>query len=236
MSCNSSTDSIQPTDLASSGCLETDCFRMKKIYDWVKILADKTALILIPVEDLSKIQEAVANGHTIDVVSMVPLSETTSNVTQVTRKTPTCACVSVRKNINLHITITDVTLGTTLSRFTRVVQLFDSLLVCFPEGMPESAIKPSINEIEVNSLSTVPVDGTIAFGIEICQDVTVELDVMVKLNVVDICSSRAGVSCIGSLECKTGKATFPTQCNADCVKWNGNKKFQCRVLHPTYIL
>jgi len=172
---------------------------------------------MIPAEDLPKVQEAVANGHTIDVVSTSPVSEATADVAQVTRETTTCACVLIRKDINLHITITDVTLGTTLSQFTRIVQLFDSSLVCFPEGMPESAIKPSINEIEVNSLSTAPVDGTIAFGIEICQDVTVELDVMVKLDVVDVCSSRAGVPCIGSLACKPGKATFPTQCDTDCV-------------------
>ncbi len=218
MSCNES-NNAQISSVAETTTTtfpEIDCFRMNKLYDWVRMRSDKTAVVVVPPEDLGALKEALALGHTIDVYADIPVDECTAVVALITRESDTCACVLIRKNAILHVTITDSTAGVVISQFIRDVQMFDSTKLCYPVGMPAGAIKPRVVATLADSLSTIPVDGTIAFNVELCQEISVELEVMVKVKVEGLCSSRSGAPCSNSLACTPGTSFFPTQCKNAC--------------------
>ncbi len=195
---------------------QVDCFMMQKIYDWVKLKTEQTTLVMIPAEYLPAIQAAVEAGDTLDINAAAVPCECTS-VALIERTSDMCACVQLKKKIPLHITVKDETTGTTLAEFTKPVQIFDSCSVCFPVGMPDDAIQVKIVGIEAASLSTAPFDGSIAFLLSTCQEVIVKLDVMVKLNVIGLCASRAGTNCWGSVSCEFGTPSYPVQCTTACV-------------------
>lgn len=209
---------LKPQDAAATTpSKEIDCFRMSKLYDWVKTLTVKTAVVLVPAEDLDKIKEAIANGDMIDITGNIPVDEVKAEVALITPEiNSNCACVLLRKNAILHVTVFDSTTATVLSSFTRDIQMFESTKLCFPAGMPRSAIKVKINDTLADSISTSPVDGTIAFNVEVCQDITVELEVLVRLEIQGLCASRAAVPCTNSLVCAVGTPVYPPQCTSAC--------------------
>lgn len=216
--CNNVLQSNGEINASATTFPEIDCFKMKKVYDWVRMRSDKTAVVLVPPQDLDALKRALELGHTIDVKADIPVNECTAVVALVTREAGTpCACCSIRKNAFLHITITDSTAGVIISQFVRDVQMFDSTKLCFPADMPQDAIKPRVVATLAESLSTAPIDGTIAFNVELCQEISVELEVMVKVKVEGLCNSRGGVPCTNSLACIPGPSFFPTQCKStDC--------------------
>ena len=212
MSCSECSQKSAAAEAEAQEYPHKDCFMMSKVYDWVKLKTEMSTLVMIPDADLPAIRAAIEAGDDLDVSAYAVLSEVCATAALVERSSAYCACVQFRKKIPLHVTILDVTTGIVLSQFTKLVQEFDSSSLCFPEGMPESAIQVKIVGVEAYSLSTSPVDGAIAFLLSICQDIIVKLDVMVKLNVWGLCESRAGKNCIGSVPCDPGTPSYPAQC------------------------
>ena len=207
--CNETASVVTP-----SADYKLDCFMVKKVYDWVKRKTEQNAIVTVPDEFLKVIQDAIDAGDIIDTSATVVLSEITTKVALIDRKNASCACVQFRKLIPLHVSIYDETTKTMLAVFDKTVLMFDTASLCFPTGMPDDAIQVKVTEVSVDSLSTNPEDGNIAFLLALCQNITVTLDVIASIPMAGYCPSRAGSSCTGSVTCATGTPSYPTQCSS----------------------
>lgn len=197
---------------------EIDCVKIEKVYDWVKLKSDQDFNFMIPKADQAVVEAAINAGDIIKISADIPLNETSVIVSSITRDNPSdlCACVIFQKTLVIYITIKDLTLGTVLSTFSKKIQLFDSTSLCLPSPLDEDNIEASIIAAQADPLSTVPVDGYIMIEISTCQDFEVILKLKAKVEIKELCGSRKGEPCRGSVTCEAGTPNLPTQCSSPC--------------------
>jgi hypothetical protein len=196
------------------------CVCLNKLYDWVKIRNGQQVPFEVPEDDLEGIERAIIIGHTIGITAIPDCEDATVKVALIDRIDDQCACITLEKIISVEVTIIDETDGCVLSEFTQENQIFETVRVCFPVGMPESAIDINILNCEAIVLSSRPVNGEIIVEIITCQEIKICLEVIVKVRFEEFCVSREGISCddiIGGVEtCESGEETFPEQCAEVC--------------------
>lgn len=197
---------------------EVDCIKISKVYDWVKLKSVQDFTFMIPLADQDAVQAAIDAGDIVKIYADVPVKETSVIVSSINRKDPAdlCACVVFQKTLVVYITIKDLTLGTVLSSFTKKIQLFDSTSLCLPLPLDENNIEASIVNTQADPLSTVPVDGFIIIEISTCQEFVVCLNLKAKVKILELCASRQGEPCRGSVSCVAGTPILPQQCSTNC--------------------
>lgn len=193
---------------------ETDCIKITKVYDWVKLKSDQDFNFMIPLADQAAVQAAVDAGDIIKITANIPLDEASVVVSSINRDNvdDLCACVIFQKTLVVYITIMDITVGTVLSTFSKKIQLFDSTSLCIPSPLDASNIQASIVAAQADPLSTTPIDGYIMIEISTCQDFEVLLNLKALVKIEGLCSSRKGESCRGSVTCEAGEQKIPPQC------------------------
>ena len=194
---------------------ETACVRLARVYDWVVLQGAQNVQADIPAADLTAVLAAVAAGHALTAAVSLYLAASTVQVASIRRTSDCRACVTFRKLIASTVTIYDQTAAATLSAFSKTVQLFDSSDLCFPLGLPDSAISVRISGGVAEALSAVPFEGQIALGYTVCQEVTVTLDIFARVQILSYCASRQGAPCRAAIACPAaGAQDFPAACPA----------------------
>lgn len=198
------------------------CICLKKLYDWVKTRNGQQIPFQIPASDLVCIERAIIIGHTVSLTAVADCENATINVSLIERIDDNCACITLEKIIEVEVTIVDETEDEILSEFTQTIQIFDTVRVCFPVGMPQSAINAKLLDCQSVVLSSRPVGGVITVEIITCQEIKICLEVVAKIKLESFCFSREGEACDdilgGSEFCVAGDEVYPEQCESECIE------------------
>lgn len=201
-----------------------DCFRLTKVYDWIKLKSKQHFNFLVPTADLPAIEKAVSEGHILKITANVPTNEVKATVIGITRDYPdtNCGCISIQKIIKVYIKIYDQTANVLLSSFEKTVQLFDSTKACIPSPLDEDNVEIAVVGAEGRPVSTAPIDGFIAVEVSTCQDIEVVLDIKAKIKIEELCTSSEGKPCQGTVDCEFGKEKstgyYPPTCTGNKCK------------------